>query len=211
MGHCTIAAQCMCLWTSGSMHLMELTSELLKGARQHCTLMTACDNTSSEVAATKGISRGICVSRIVPQFFRYQLLYVIVNKYSTYLVIEITQQMPWVVMVTMVFQWTARSMSTGKRLLHQWHFSPGHHTVTFPHRLGSMSESKKLRSAFLFFSCKACSYTTDWFAGWYFLRSSISILALGLFNLPAWYSMRWKFWVYPFFLVNPFGDLSGYR
>ncbi len=48
------------------------------------------------------------------------------NKYSTYLVIEMPQQMLWVVMVTTVFQWTARSLSTGRRSLHQWHFSHFH-------------------------------------------------------------------------------------
>ena len=48
---------------------------MLCGRRQHCTLVTACDNTASEVAATKGISGSVGISSILPQFFRYQLLY----------------------------------------------------------------------------------------------------------------------------------------
>lgn len=43
----------------GQCLLLQLVSRLLGGRRQHCTLVTACDNTASEVAATKGISGSI--------------------------------------------------------------------------------------------------------------------------------------------------------
>ena len=59
----------------GQCLLLQLVSKMLGGRRQHCTLVTACDNTASEVAATKGISGSVGISRILPQFFRYQLLY----------------------------------------------------------------------------------------------------------------------------------------
>ena len=55
--------------------LLQLSARLLKGCRQHCTVITACDNTSGEVAATKGISSRIAISNILPHFFRYQLLH----------------------------------------------------------------------------------------------------------------------------------------
>ena len=59
----------------GQCLLLQLMSRLLKGCRQHCTVMTACVNTSGEVAATKGISSSIGISNIFSDFFRYQLLY----------------------------------------------------------------------------------------------------------------------------------------
>ena len=59
----------------GQCLLLQLVSKMLCGRRQHCTLVTACDNTASEVAATKGISGSVGISSILPQFFRYQLLY----------------------------------------------------------------------------------------------------------------------------------------
>ncbi len=59
----------------GQCLLLQLVSKLLGGRRQHCTLVTACDNTASEAAATKGISSSVGISSILPQFFRYQLLY----------------------------------------------------------------------------------------------------------------------------------------
>ena len=59
----------------GQCLLLQLSARLLKGCRQHCTVITACENTSGEVAATKGISSRIGISNILPQFFRYQLLH----------------------------------------------------------------------------------------------------------------------------------------
>ena len=59
----------------GQCLLLQLVSKLLGGCRQHCTLVTACDNTASEVGATKGISSSVGISSILPQFFRYQVLY----------------------------------------------------------------------------------------------------------------------------------------
>ncbi len=56
----------------GQCLLLQLVSKMLCGRRQHCTLVTACDNTSSEVAVTKGISGSVGISSILP---RYQLLY----------------------------------------------------------------------------------------------------------------------------------------
>ena len=43
----------------GQCLLLLLTYRLLHYRRQHCTLITACDNTASEVAATKGLSSSI--------------------------------------------------------------------------------------------------------------------------------------------------------
>ena len=59
----------------GQCLLLQLVWKMLRGHRQHCTLFTACDNTASEVAATKGLSGSVGIASILPQFFRYQLLY----------------------------------------------------------------------------------------------------------------------------------------
>ena len=59
----------------GQCLLLQLVSRLLRSRRQHCTLVTVCNNAASEVAATKGLSGSIGILEILPQFFRYQLLY----------------------------------------------------------------------------------------------------------------------------------------
>ena len=64
----------------GQCLLLQLVSKMLCGRRQHCTLVRACDNTASEVAATKGLSGSVGISSILPQFFRFQLLYDIFQK-----------------------------------------------------------------------------------------------------------------------------------
>ena len=43
----------------GQCLLLQLVFKMLCGRRQHCTLVAACDNTASEVAATKGNSGSV--------------------------------------------------------------------------------------------------------------------------------------------------------
>ena len=59
----------------GQCLLLMLTYQLLGRCRQHCSMMTACDNTASEVAATKGLSSSVGISHVLPNFFRLQLLW----------------------------------------------------------------------------------------------------------------------------------------
>ena len=99
------------------------------------------------------------------------------NKYSAYLVIEMPQQMLWVVTVTTVFQWTARSLSTGRRSLHQWHFSPGHQTTSFGiNEWCAISLFRFLRAMFVYtlFACGLAFPSVEYIN-----------FVLGLFTFPA--------------------------
>lgn len=80
IGYSASPTQHLCIRDSWSMPLFATYSTVIEGlpsALYHCTVITACDSTSGEVAAAKGIPSSMGISNILPQLFRYQLLYVI--------------------------------------------------------------------------------------------------------------------------------------
>ena len=108
----------------GQCLLLQLTSRLLQGCRQHCTIITACDNASGEVAATKGISSSIGISSKFLQLFRYQLLYDVFQQ---------VRHIPGYLKTTadalnrfeiLAFPQTVRFVWIGDHLSFQWHSSP---------------------------------------------------------------------------------------
>ena len=65
----------------------------LQGCRQHCTIVIACDSTSGEVAATKGISSSIGIQKYCLNFFDISCCMIFSSRYSIFLAIGIPQQM----------------------------------------------------------------------------------------------------------------------
>ena len=100
------------------------------------------------------------------------------------------QQMPWVVMVTMVFQWTVRSRSTGKCLLHQWHFF----TRPSDSDISSSFGSNKLLSVFHISFCGLAFSSVE------YIDSSFGVVYVdctGMACPSVLFFSRWKLWVYP--------------